>query len=92
MNVIAQRQLAVLRGLDELYRFVWERTADSARTAEDRGDVVELGFALGTLRSLERTRSLLDGRSIGSHAAEHYLRRAARAHSDHPAFQIDWLL
>lgn len=90
MNGEEDRQVSVPPRLDELFRFVWDRTADAARAAEDRGDFIVRDFALGTLRVNAGIRTLPDGASIGSVAAERYLRRSAAAHSDHPAFKSEW--
>lgn len=91
MHCVDDHQVLAMRRLDELFRFVWERTADNARAAEASGDQLERNFEAGTLRLLKRTRPLLDGRSLGSKAAERYLGRAAQRHADHPDFRVEWL-
>lgn len=91
MHCVDEHQAVAMLRRDELFRFVWERTADNARAAKANGDQLERNFEAGTLRLLKRTRPFLNGRSLRSQAAERYLRRAAQRHADHPAFRMEWL-
>lgn len=72
----------------ELFEFVWQRTEETIRELEERGDELRARFAQRSLTMLTDVRMSLDERpSIGELMAHRFLRRLAQDYRDHADFQ-----